>query len=228
VIIDDKTFLFESSRRAQGKAFLVASEVGRNGSKGFQCTNTSFVGTNYNGMLSMVKDLVPAKSMSEHSITGGGRTFTVDPSRRLNFKSAKFLMLRKPEWGVIGGNRFWVGKARGVGAVHIQAPQFLASKEFGHPIHQVLIPDVASSKFPKPTPFTANTLLLIASIPRDAREHARIVYGYNMDLVYGKYIEEMTESDDDASTPYQTEDEDYDAFLERKRAYDTRPQLVLP
>ena len=176
----------------------------------------------------MVKDLVPAKSRSEHSITGCGRTFTVDPSRRLNFKSAKFLMLRKPEWGVIGGNRFWVGKAGGVGAVHIQAPQFLASKEFGHPIHQVLIPDVASSKFPKPTPFTANTLLLIASIPRDAREHSRIVYGCNMDLVYGKYIEEKPESEDDASTPYQTEDEDYDAFLERKKAYDTRPQLVLP
>ena len=232
VLIDDKTHLFDHTRTEQGKVCINAGTV-KHSAKGIRCTDDTFLGKNYNALLAMAKDLIEPKSLTAYeakipSPQGDGTVyrFIINPKRSTNFNAAKFIFLKTPAHGVVGANSIWPLNDE----VHIQAPQFLASAAYGHPIHQILIPGVTNPNIPlAPPPLTAKKLALLASIPRDSREHARIVYGCDVasgedvDLVYGRYIpgsEPAYEEDEDYTTPQQSSDEDEPTFRKRKFDYE--------
>jgi hypothetical protein len=205
VLIDNKGYLCDSARKDEGKMHIDSTEF-----VGMTCTNETFVGKNYNALLAMVDTLVDATVYSTHVVQAAGSTYTVDKNRSFNFGMAAFRFLTVPVVGVMGGNRFWMtGNATGPGSVHIQAPQFLASKDYGHPIHRLLLPGYVDPEYPD-TPvipsLSASTLVMLASIQRNAHVHAGIVYGQNVkvDLVFGVRVEE-----DDYNTPEHSGDESW-------------------
>jgi hypothetical protein len=251
--IIEKAHLFEDSREKVGKVCLKASEVKYNRKeKVYEYTNTSsYVGKNYNAMLAMAKDTIQPKSITPLTAVvptpeGRGKIFiyNVDRSRMYNFKSATFAFTPNPVPAVLGVNELWVSTApkhlQGSAhpEIHLQAPQFLASKEYGPELYRILTRKVAYPKLTvKPPKFTYTMLLALAKNcqeSRDSREHARIVYGCDVsngedvDLVYGKYGSEYNDDDEDYTTPQQSDDEsdyvfrvkkfDYELAFTRKRA----------
>ena len=236
VHIDNKGHLCDAEREAEGKMYINPKAFTCNNGI-YVCGNKTFAGENYSALLAMAKNTVKADHYATLNAVVKGYTYIVNRSRRDNFDSAKFLFI-DPESiavGVVGANRLWVGKNGGVETVHFQAPQFLASKDYGEPIHRALISGHGDLNFPQPVLFTAEKLLLAASSPRDTRVHASIVYGYsNVDLVYGELTgkpdpiikescEEESYSDVSTpthSTPAQSEDEDGEEFGELCKEYD--------
>ena len=228
VLIDNKGHLCVAEREAEGKMYINPKEFIYDRVNGIHvCKNKTFAGENYSALLAMAQNTIKADQYATHTAVVKGYTYVVDKSRKDNFDSAEFRFIDPRSSvdtvGVVGANRLWVGRNGGVGTVHFQAPQFLASKDYGHPIHMVLIPGHDDPDFPKPAPFSAEKLLHAASIDRDTRQHARILYGYDADLVYGEYIGEYLDEDVSTpthSTPEQSEDEEDRDFRERHKEYE--------
>ena len=250
VLIDDKGHLCNIEERvSQGKMYInpmhfSCSANGQITNVVIRCTDPSFAGQNYDALLSMAGKLVDATEQTKLRITHGRRVYTVDENRKTKFDAAEFKLLAKPVIGVIGANRLWEGKNGGVESVHFQGPQFLACLEsktvqqaYGHPVHQMLIPGYIHHEtafLPTPPTLTPDLLLRLASIPRDAEEHARIVYGFeerekefrgsrdirrNIDLVHGRLLEEMQspqmtpqrlddDEEEEAARPDESSDQD--------------------
>jgi hypothetical protein len=234
VLIDNKGHLCDLERKDQKKMYISPMEF--NCERGYAggvvtCSNETFAGKNYASLLSMAGVLIEPTSYTAHKIEAGGNVLTVNASRKDNFSSATFKPVKILAMGTVTANECWLNKGGGVGDVHFQAPQFaacLASKTasaYGHPIHQMLLPgytDPATPYLPKPPMLTPTTFLQLAKMPRNVKEHARLVYGVgelDVDLVHGEIVE-MCESS--YSTPQQSEDEDDKEFLNREWEDSTR------
>jgi hypothetical protein len=231
VLIDNKGHLCDPVRREQHKMHIDSAQFVRMG-EGFECTSKTIAGMNYNALLQMAPLLTAAAKLDKRQAVVGGYTYTIDPNRSFSFESAAaFRFLPVPAAGVVGANRLWLtGKVKGPGSIHFQAPQFLASLNYGEPIFRMLIQDETIE------PLTAQNLVHLASIRRDAREHARTVYWPMtwVDLVCGKVEED--DDDDDDKTPQHSDDEteaayrakvwDYDANKRAKREQAGLPSLM--
>jgi hypothetical protein len=256
VLIDDKGHLCNIEERvSQGKMYInpmhfSCSENGQITNVVIRCTDPSFAGRNYDTLLSMAGKLVDATEQTKLVITRGMRVYTVHENRKIKFDAAEFKLLKKPVIGVIGANRISVGKNGGAESIHLQAPQFLAcpasetvKEAYGHPVHQMLIPGYTNHEtafLPTPPTLTLNLLLRLASIPRDADEHARIVYGFeesgdgfgesgdgfdesrdiirrNIDLVHGRLLEEMQSPQ---LTPQRLDDEEEEEAVQPDESSD--------
>ena len=220
VLIDNKAYLFEEKRASEKKLSLKANQIRYDRTtKLFRCTDTTFMGANYNGLLAMAQNLNAPTRIQKYSARANGKNFTIGENRKENFNSTKFQFLQTPKLGVVGANRLWTLKnAAGIDPthveVHLQAPQFLASSEYGADIYRDLV-------YGDSIPITYGKLVELASIPRNCRLHAQALYGEYVDLVFGKYDDKRLSDDEAEDTPQQSDDESEEMFRKRKFVYDT-------
>lgn len=237
VLIDYKGHLCNPLRKNEGKVCIKATEFTCKNEdvKGvIGCTNQTPAGKSYNQLLHFAGMLKKPTNCSSYMMSDDKNEILVGKDRIMNFTSALFRMLCEIRMGVVGCNQMWVGKSGQLDSIHLQGPQFLANPKtataeaYGHPVHQMLFsrcPEFLD--FPETPTLTPETLIRLASMPRNAYNHALIVYGcessevkYNVDLVYGMIVEKP---DSPYSTPVHSDDDDDDAYNERRREDSARP-----
>jgi hypothetical protein len=234
VLVDNKGHLCNPERIQQHKMHIDSTQFVSD-LDGFKCTNASIAGENYNALLKMAHPLgAAASSLTKHQAQAAGNTYTIDPNRSSNFEMAAFKFLPVPVAGVVGANSLWLtGKVKGPGSVHFQAPQFLASLDYGCPIFRMLVPGYADPEAATIQPLSAEDLVFLASIRRDARAHAnRVYWPVKVDLVHGIRGETPQLSDDEGpfqysddeneETPQPSDDETEASYIAKKWDFEAR------
>lgn len=188
-LVDDRRFLFEAGRGKKGKVQLTTGLFSVQEGQ-FRCAGGNFQADAYIGLLKMMgTEFVTASSVTEReAILANGRRLQIRPNRRIAFTDPAIVELRflaEFQRGVIGCNQLWVTGTPPyhVGAVHFQAPQFLAGGDFGYAIYSELFFN------DEPTP-ADKIVWLAAKASRDIQVHAEAVYGPDPpNLVYGRLCE---------------------------------------
>lgn len=214
-LMDDRSFLFQDGRSAQGKIQLQPSMfyVDEYGYFSLKTDQPNYQTIAYSALLGMIgKEHTAPESVTPHEVVLRDKSkLKIAPNRSFKFEHPTILELRIPvkrKQGVIGVNQLWAtGKAPyTVGAVHFQAPQFLACAGYGHEVYRKLLNEDDNT-----TP--AETIVrLSTTASRDLNVHAQEVYGDGApSLVFGNAFEEpdsdapYTPDKETASTPEEDE-----------------------
>lgn len=207
-LVDDRRYLFEDGRKNKGKIQLQTTmfELGEDGRHRILAAPGNFQTETYKGLIGLMGvEFVDARALTAcEAILDDGRRVVIGQNRRLKFNDPNIVELRflaRPRLGVIGTNQLWMtgAKTPHVSGVHFQAPQLLATSQYGHANFRAL------ADTERPTP-AAIVVWLATKASRDLAVHAAAVFGPDApSLVHGDEIEPV---ESEYETPAQSEDEE--------------------